>query len=163
MKRNFIISFFLLSLLFSLSAEDSEIKTIDLDNLEGGTLRAGIELAMPISGLTAGYHLSEKMEVNVLVGSMMDFSAVTLGVSGLYTLANLEIQDQILPLNLGPVLYATFGSEVWFSAGARVQLEYDFDIPLNVYIMSGFIYNITRADGDPAFNFPFGIGARYIF
>lgn len=163
MKRIFIISCLLVSLLFSISAEGEDIKTIDLDNLEAGKLKVGLELAMPVSGITAGYHLSEKLEINALVGSMMDFSDLTLGANVMYTLANLNIQDQVLPLNLGPVFYATFGSEIWLSIGAEVQVEYDFEFPLNVYVMSGCIYNITRADGDNPINFPFGIGARYIF
>jgi len=162
MKR-FIIFCLMVSFLFTIAAESDGIKTIDLDNLEKGKVKAGLELAMPVTGLTAGYHMSEKMEFNLLIGSMLDFSQITLGANLMYTMVNLDIQDQIFPLNLGPVFYATFGSEVWLSLGAELRLEYDFDFPLNLYVMSGLIYNISRDDGDDPFSFPFGIGARYIF
>lgn len=163
MKKALIFCLILVALAGYLSAED-DVRTINLDDVDAGGVRAGFELGVPITGITAGYHMSEKLEVNLIVGSLLDFNSVALGGSVLYTLFNFEIQEQNLPLNLGPVAYCTIGSEYFgISAGALARIEYDFEFPLNLYFQSGMIVNIVKDENDPLFNWPFALGVRYIF
>jgi hypothetical protein len=79
----------------------------------------------------------------------------------LFTLVNLEVEDQKLPLNLGPLAYVAFtGNDLDASVGAITRLEYDFNFPLNLYFQAGMVVNIGQ---DSLFSWPFALGARYIF
>lgn len=143
-------------------AED--IKSLDLDQDNDGPLRAGLELGLPITGITVGYHMTPGMEVNVIAGSLFDFNRLGLGGSVLFNIVNLQAKEQNFPVTLGPVAYTIISTDgIGFSAGGLLRVEYDFSFPLNLYIQSGFIINLVRSEDDPAFNFPFALGARYIF
>ena len=140
-------------------AEDREIKTIKFDNQRGDDrLKAGLSLGYPF-GITAGYSFSNFFELNGLIGS--NYHDFTLGGSGLFTVANIDISGEQFPLSIGPAFYNHIGKRYRFDALATVRLEYSFEeIPLNFFVEAGGGIRLVKFAG-PAGSF--AIGVRYIF
>lgn len=139
--------------------EDREIKTIRLDNKRGDDrLKAGLSLGYPF-GLTAGYRFSNFFELNALAGS--NYHDLTLGGSGLFTIANIDVSGEKFPLSIGPAFYSHFGKNYRFDALATARLEYSFEeIPLNLFVEAGAGIRLVEFAG-PAGSF--AIGVRFIF
>jgi len=163
MKRITLILFMLcLTLpLFSQDkkVEDKKVKEINLstEKLEGRA-KIGVALGYP-SGLVFGYRLANYLEVNALAGSY--YNGFTLGGNLLFTLADINIKDQIFPLSVGPQLNVTLGDNFNMSVLGLLRWEYTFEeIPLNLYIEAGpgvsFINDID-------FDWAVSLGVRYVF
>lgn len=163
-----IFSFLTLLLLFSAAvysqgvqslSEDREIKTIKLVNKRADeNLKAGLALGYPF-GVTAGYRFSNYFELNGLIGS--NFDDLALGVSGLFTVVNIDIAGEQFPLSIGPSFYSYFGDKYKFDALATARLEYSFkEIPVNLFVEAGAgIRLIKFADWAGTW----ALGIRYIF
>ena len=142
--------------------EDETIRTIDLDSIAAGKLKAGVELGYPFSGLTAGYHFTKTLEGNVIVGSVLDFDRLALGLNLMFTLANLKTGEHLFPLSVGPVAYAEIHSDdTRFFGGGVLRLEYNFEQPFNIYLQTGMIISLSA--NDPEFFWPVSVGFRYVF
>lgn len=142
--------------------KEEPIPTIDLDTIATGKLKAGLELGYPFSGLTAGYRFSEKMEGNVIVGSVLDFDRLALGINVMFTLAQLKSGDYLFPLSAAPVIYGEFTSEsAVYYGGALVRIEHTLESPVNLYLQTGCI--VAFDADDPGFFWPIGLGIRYVF
>lgn len=138
-----------------------------------GSIKAGVALGYP-SGVTAGWRISDKFELNALLGT--NYLGFTIGVTPLFTVVDLEISGQPLPLSVGP--------QVNFSIGALgygtmidilgvVRLEYTLkDLPLNLFIEGGLGVTIWSYDTSyygysqntyVGFGGSGVVGARYVF
>jgi hypothetical protein len=143
-----------------LLGKDEEAKTVKVDTkwLENRA-KLGLAIGKPW-GLTFGYHFSNSFEGNLLLGSNFNIDGVTVGGSGLFTLVNLDIADQIFPLSAGPAVYLNFFDPFTIDALGVARLEYTFNIPLNLYIEGGIGINILD---DLEFGWTAAVGARYVF
>lgn len=140
-------------------SEDREIKTIKLGTKRGNEkLKAGLSLGYPV-GFTAGYSFSNYFELNGLIGS--DYDDLTLGVSGLFTVVNIDIAGEKFPLSIGPAFYNYFGEKYKLDALVFARLEYSFEkIPLNLFVEAGAGIRL-RKFADKAGSC--ALGVRYIF
>ena len=161
--RKIILFFLILLLLFpvfvSAQTEDKDIPEINLSTAElEGKAKAGLAIGYP-TGLTFGYRMANYLEANAFLGTHgKDF---ILGSSLLFTLADIRISDQILPLSAGPVVFAAFDNDFSLMAGGAVRWEYTFeDTPLNIYLeaVPGIILI-----GDIRFAMASSLGVRYVF
>lgn len=143
-----------------LLGKDKEAKTVKVNTkwLEHRA-KLGLAIGKPW-GLTFGYHFSKTFEGNLLLGSNFDIDGVTVGGSGLFTLVNLDIADQIFPLSVGPAAYLNFFKTFTIDALGVARLEYTFNIPLNLYIEGGVGINILD---DIEFAWTAAVGVRYVF
>ena len=143
-------------------SETDPIPTIDLDTIAAGKLKAGLEIGYPFTGITAGYHFSETLEGNIIVGSVLDFDRLALGANLMLTLANLKTGEYLFPLSVGPAIYAEIQSEdTEFYGGGLMRLEYNFEKPFNLYLQTGIL--ISLSIDDPEFYWPVSLGIRYVF
>ncbi len=159
-----IILIFLIIMVFypvyvSAQTKDKDIPEINLSTAElEGKAKAGLAIGYP-TGLTFGYRLANYLEVNAFLGTHgNDF---TLGSSLLFTLADIRISNQILPLSAGPAVFASFDNDFSLMAGGAVRWEYTFeDAPLNLYLeaVPGVILI-----GDIRFAMASSLGIRYVF
>ena len=164
MKKAFLIFVALIFVSMSLMAEDG-IKTINLDGKQSqGKLKAGVSLGYP-TGLTAGWRPSEAFELNLLVGT--HYTDFVIGVSPMFTIANIDIKGEIFPLSVGPAAYLNIDwfTDIDIDILGNVRLEYSFkQIPLNLFLEGGF--GIKLDLGNTPLVKPQGSGAlgiRYIF
>lgn len=166
MKKRILIMAVMMILTISLNAEDKEIKTITVEGNElAGKLKAGIAFGYP-TGLTAGWRLSNTVEANLLLAT--NFLGFTVGVSPLFTIVNLEIEDEIFPISVGPAVNLNLGflNSNSLDILAMIRAEYSFvDIPLNLFLEGGLGVNIGLETSGEAINFggSAALGVRYIF
>jgi hypothetical protein len=136
------------------------VKTVKIDSswLENRA-KLGLALGTPW-GVTFGYHFSEKFEGNFLIGSTFKVDGVTAGGSGLFTLVNLDISDEIFPLSAGPAAYFHFADPFGIDILGVVRIEYTFGIPLNLYLEGGGGVEVLDEVG---FAYTIAAAARYVF
>ena len=143
------------------------------DESTDSSFKAGIALGYP-TGVTAGWRPSDNFELNALLGT--NYTGFTIGITPLFTLVEIDIADQQLPLSLGPQVnlnlrgYGLIDLDVL----AVLRLEYTLpELPLNFFIEGGLGVNINfyssvfgefgglispvRFSGSGA------VGARYVF
>jgi hypothetical protein len=121
--------------------------------------KLGVALGEPL-GLVFGYHFSKTFEANLLLGSRFDLKTFTAGGSGLFTLIDFQIGKQVFPFSVGPVVYFDFADSISMDALGAARLEYNFKIPLNLYIEGGVGYTLFNRSG---FAWTAAVGARYVF
>jgi len=142
-------------------SKDKDVKTLSIPN--DGRAKVGLLLGYP-SGATFGYRMSNWFEFNVNAGyDFIGTNSPIVGGNALFTLVNIPIGDAgVLPLSIGPQVTFVLGKDFYIDTVADIRLEYTFaDIPLNLFIESGFGFRIFN-DGDWwAYNG--GIGVRYVF
>lgn len=163
MKKTILLFSLFLFISLNLNAEP---KTITLDNQRtDDNFKLGVVLGYP-SGLTAGWHLSDSFELNVVAGT--HYSDITVGVAPLFTLVNINISDQIFPLSAGPAAYINIGwkGDIQVDILGNVRWEYSFEeIPLNLFIEGGLGVALNIGDEKNPIS-PQGsgsLGIRYIF
>ena len=139
---------------------DKEAKTVKVDTkwLENRA-KLGVAIGKPW-GLTFGYHFAKSFEGNFLVGSNFNVDGVTVGGSGLFTLINFDIANQVFPFSLGPAAYFNFFDTFNIDALGVARFEYTFKIPLNLYIEGGAGINILD---EIEFAWTAAVGVRYVF
>ncbi len=137
-----------------------------------GSFKAGVALGYP-TGVTAGWRISDKFELNALLGT--NYLGFTVGVTPLFTVFEFDIEGQPLPLSVGPQVNFSIGAlgyGVIIDILAAVRLEYTLkDIPLNLFIEGGLGVSIQTYESfygyTPDSYVGFGgsgvIGARYVF
>jgi hypothetical protein len=164
MKKYMLILITLLIVTFSLNAADKEIKTFKLDGKQtSGKIKAGISLGYP-TGLTLGWRPSNYFEANLLLAT--NFEGITIGFSPLFTLVNLEVEEQIFPLSAGPSINLNLGSKSQnLDILGLVRLEYSFkEIPLNLFLEGGMGINLELGSNAGISLAGSGaLGIRYIF
>jgi hypothetical protein len=140
--------------------KDKEAKTVKVGTkwLENRA-KLGLAIGKPW-GITFGYHFSKSFEGNLLVGSDFNMDGVVVGGSGLFTLVNFDISDQIFPFSIGPAAHLNFFNTFTIDALGVARIEYTFDIPLNLYIEGGLGINILD---DIEFAWTAAVAARYVF
>ena len=140
--------------------KDKEAKTVKVGtNWLENRAKLGLAIGKPW-GVTFGYHFSKSFEGNLLVGSDFNIDGVVLGGSGLFTLVNFDIADQIFPFSVGPAGYFNFFDPLTIDVLGVARLEYTFNIPLNLYIEGGAGINILEG---VEFAWTAAVGARYVF
>lgn len=162
MKKTLILFAVLFVTVLSLNAET---RTINLDGKRtDDKFKLGVALGYP-TGITAGLRTSEHFELNGVVAT--HYSDFTVGIIPMFTLANLQIADEVFPLSIGPAGYLTID---WFGGIdidilGNVRVEYSFkSIPLNLFLEGGA--GIKLDLGSNQLIKPQGSGAlgiRYIF
>jgi hypothetical protein len=164
MKKLMLILTALLMVSFSLNAADKEIKTFKIDGKQtSGKIKAGVSLGYP-TGLTFGWRPSDFFEANLLLAT--NFEGITIGFTPLFTLINLEVENQIFPLSAGPSVNLNLGS---YSQNIDIlglmRLEYSFkEIPLNLYLEGGLGLNMELGnDAGASLGGSGALGVRYIF
>ncbi|MDA3810657.1 MAG: hypothetical protein PF518_10075 [Spirochaetaceae bacterium] len=139
-----------------------------------GKFKAGVSLGYP-TGLTVGWHPSEKFELNLLLGT--DYTGFTVGITPLFTLTNLDISDNNFPLSIGPSVNFSFAQYVTaIDILGLIRMEYNFkDIPLNAYVEFGAGVRITSVTipafwtipettvSTTGFGWSSALGVRYVF
>jgi len=140
--------------------KDDEVKTVTVDGrwLENRA-KLGLAIGKPW-GLVFGYHFTKSFEGNFLLGSNFNIDGVTVGGSGLFTLVNLKLGEQIFPFSVGPAVYANFFSTFNMDALGVARLEYTFKAPVNLYLEGGAGINIFD---DLNFGWTAAAGVRYVF
>jgi hypothetical protein len=151
---------------FSLAAE---AKSVTIDNKRtDDKFKAGLILGYP-SGLTAGWRLSDLLEMNFHVAT--HYSDIIIGAAPMFTLVNINIADEIFPLSLGPMVnvgfdFSPLNNVVDIDILANLRVEYSFkNIPLNLFLEGGGGIKINLGDEvNPIGGQGSGaIGVRYIF
>jgi len=130
-----------------------------------GSFKAGVALGYP-SGATAGWRVTDKFELNLLLGTK--YYGFTVGVTPLFTLMDINIADQPLPLSVGPQVNLNVGGFGYTALDLLgvVRWEYSFkDIPLNLYVEGGAGVGISMYSSYSTsyFTGSAAIGGRYIF
>ncbi len=151
-----------------------------------GNVKAGAVFGSP-TALTAGFRLSDLMEVNALLGigwgsggSYYGGAGFLVGANLLFTVVHIDINGQDFPLSLGPQVHFNIGTYgMGIDALFDVRWEYTFEnIPLNLFVEVGGGINWFTYTGDYKFlndapynstynavNFKFlgTVGVRYVF
>ncbi len=148
--------------------------TVHSNEIENqGIIKAGVSVGYPL-GLTAGWSPSDIFELNLLVGT--NYTGFTVGLSPLFTLVDINIADQPLPLSFGPALnlnimpYGLVDLDIL----AVLRLEYTLPkIPLNFFIEGGAgvnvnfyssaFYGLATGINPVRFAGAGAIGVRYVF
>ncbi|MBI9100106.1 MAG: hypothetical protein JEY91_16610 [Spirochaetaceae bacterium] len=141
-----------------------------------GTFKLGAALGYP-SGVTGGWRPSDKFELNALLGT--NYYGFTIGVSPLFTLVDIKIQDQILPLSVGPAVNLhIYGFGIDLAIMGVVRWEYSFEnVPINLFAevgggiaiyshsSSATVFGITATAKTSGVTgaFTSALGVRYIF
>ena len=137
-----------------------------------GTIKLGFVGGYP-SGVTLGWRTSDNFELNFVAATR--FYDVSFGASALFTIADINISDQIFPLSFGPAVYISipFVSYVPLNMDvlATIRWEYSFQqAPINLFIEAGFGVSIRfGSSSNLLWNSPIGFGysgaagIRYIF
>jgi hypothetical protein len=162
--KKILLTLFMASLLFPLTAEeqlveDREVREIELSTapLEGRA-KAGVALGYP-TGLVFGYRLANWVEVNALAGTYFD--GFTLGGNMLFTLADIKIRERSFPLSVGPQVNAEFGNDFGMSVLGMVRWEHTLEeIPLNLYLEGGAGVSLIDEFG---LAWAASLGIRYVF
>ena len=147
-----------------------------------GDLKVGVVAGQP-TGATIGYHFSDMIELNGIVGfgfgyySSLAFSA---GANLLFTVYTFDIGGLEFPLSVGPQVMVNLGLNPLvdlFGVDGVVDIRFEHtfeDFPLNLFVELGlgvqyYNYEWEGYSGqiytDDYFNFLFSgaVGARYVF
>jgi opacity protein-like surface antigen len=141
-----------------LQDEGAKTVTIDTKWLDDRA-KLGLAIGYPW-GVTFGYHFTKTFELNILLGSRFDLDTFVLGGSGLFTLVNFKIGQQIFPFSIGPAVYFDFADPTSMDALGVARLEYTFKFPLNLYGEGGVGYTAFNRTG---FQWTGAVGVRYVF
>jgi hypothetical protein len=144
-KLILIMTLFLISV--SVFANDAIVEDLYSSGSRGssgsaGSFKAGVALGYP-TGVTAGWRITDKFELNGLLGTK--YTGFTIGVTPLFTLTDLNIADQPMPLSLGPQINLnTYYGYVDLDILAALRLEYTLpNTPVNFYVEGGLGININ--------------------
>lgn len=138
-----------------------------------GKMKLGI-VAGSDEAVTVGIRTSDTFEFNAMVGYSVG-DGFLIGANALFTLVDLNIAGQILPLSLGPAVnlnigtYSTWVNYRWTTATAvnlealaLLRWEYSFEkYPLNLFIEFGA--GVSFGTSGIGFGYQSNLGARYIF
>ena len=114
--------------------------------------------------VTYGFDVGKATEINIHGGVGWNFYSFTVGANMLFTLVDINIEDQIFPLSLGPQVDLTFGNGyINMGVFAVLRWEYTFWFPLNLFVEVGPGINFNFNGFNPSFDWRGGVGVRYVF
>lgn len=146
-------------------------------DLGDGYTKSGVILGNGIMA-TIGFDFQKAGELNLFAGAGWNFQSFRVGANYLFTLADIKIEKEVLPLSFGP--QASIGWQFWpYGFGyagmfvdllAVVRWEYTFPIPLNVFfefgagvgLNFGDYYYTTTSNLFVDFAWTAGLGVRYV-
>ena len=142
-------------------AKEKEPKTVKIDDsLLVNRAKVGVQLGKPL-GAVIGYHFTNTIEGNLLLGSDFGFDYFVLGANALFTVINFHVGKTVLPFSVGPAVFANFADSFNMDILGVARLEYTFkDTPVNVYAEGGLGVNAFDA---VALGWTASAGVRYVF
>ena len=142
-------------------AKEKEPKTVKIDDeLLVNRAKVGVQLGKPL-GAVIGYHFTNTIEGNLLLGSDFEFDYFVLGANALFTVINFDVGETVLPFSVGPAVFANFADSFNMDILGVARLEYTFkDTPINLYAEGGLGVN---AFNEAELGWTASAGVRYVF
>jgi hypothetical protein len=142
-------------------AKEKEPKSVKIDeDLLVNRAKVGVQIGKPI-GAVFGYHFTNTIEGNLLLGTDFGFDYFVLGANALFTVINFHVGDTLLPFSVGPAAYANFADPFNMDILGVARLEYTFkDTPVNLYAEGGLGVN---AFDTVELGWTASAGVRYVF
>ena len=142
-------------------AKEKGPKTVKIDdNFLVNRAKVGVQLGKPL-GAVIGYHFTNTIEGNLLLGSDFGFDYFVLGANALFTVINFHVGKTELPFSVGPAVFANFADPFNMDILGVARLEYTFkDTPINLYAEGGLGVN---AFNEAELGWTASAGVRYVF